>query len=61
MLADDFIMTPIAFWQSPWPEDVPRWGQGAKDWMRHGYRHVTQARGPVQDIPSPHARVELGA
>ncbi len=59
MLADDFLMTPVAFWQAPWPPGVPRWGQGAKDWMRNAYRHVTQARGPVQDIPSPHARVEL--
>jgi choline dehydrogenase-like flavoprotein len=59
MLADDFTMTPVAFWMAPWPDDVPRWGQGAKDWMRRAYRHVTQARGPVQDIPSPHARVEL--
>ncbi len=58
LLADDFIMTPVAYWQAPWPPEVPRWGQGAKDWMRR-YRHVTQARGPVQDIPSPHARVEL--
>jgi choline dehydrogenase-like flavoprotein len=59
MLADDFTMTPVAFWQIPWPDGVPRWGQGAKDWMRRNYRHVTSARGPVQDIPSPHARVEL--
>jgi choline dehydrogenase-like flavoprotein len=58
MLADDFTMTPVAFWMAPWPDDVPRWGQAAKDWMR-AYRHVTQARGPAQDIPSPHARVEL--
>jgi choline dehydrogenase-like flavoprotein len=59
MLADDFILTPIAFWQSQWPDGVPRWGQGAKDWMRQNYKRVTMARGPVQDIPSPHARVEL--
>lgn len=59
MLADDFIMTPVAFWQMPWPDGVPRWGRGAKDWMRKNYRHVTSARGPVQDIPSPYARVEL--
>jgi choline dehydrogenase-like flavoprotein len=58
MLADDFLMTPVAFWHSLWPGDVPRWGQEAKDFMRR-YRNVTPARGPVQDIPSPHARVEL--
>lgn len=59
MLADDFTFTPMMFWQAQWPDGTPRWGQGAKDWMRRNFHHVTQARGPVQDIPSPHARVEL--
>jgi choline dehydrogenase-like flavoprotein len=59
MLADDFTFTPMMFWQIQWPDGVPRWGQGAKDWMRRNFHRVTQARGPVQDIPSPHARVEL--
>ncbi|MEP7239997.1 MAG: GMC family oxidoreductase [Devosia sp.] len=59
MLADDFIMTPVAFWYAQWPAGTPRWGQGARDWMRRAYLHVTQARGPVQEIPSPLSRVEL--
>ena len=59
MLADDFVFTPMMFWQAQWPADVPRWGQGAKDWMRRHFHRVTQARGPVQEIPTPHARVEL--
>ena len=59
MLADDFAFTPMMFWQIQWPDGTPRWGQGAKDFMRHSFQHVTQARGPVQEIPSPHARVEL--
>ncbi len=59
MLADDFVMTPMNFWNAMWPPGVPRWGQGAKDWMRENFHHVTQARGPVQEIPSPLARVEL--
>jgi choline dehydrogenase-like flavoprotein len=59
MLADDFVFTPMMFWQAQWPSEVPRWGQGAKDWMRRNFHHVTQARGPVQEIPTPHARVEL--
>jgi choline dehydrogenase-like flavoprotein len=49
----------MMFWQAMWPEGVPRWGQGAKDWMRHNFHRVTQCRGPVQEIPSPHARVQL--
>src|SRR3569623_436859 len=59
MLADDFVFTPMKFWQAQWPADVPRWGQGAKDWMRRNFHRVTQARGPVQEVPTPHARVEL--
>ena len=59
MLADDFVFTPMMFWQAQWPDGVPRWGQGAKDWMRRHFHRVTQARGPVQEIPTPHARVEL--
>lgn len=59
MLADDFTFTPMMFWQAMWPADVPRWGQGAKAWVRRNFHHVTQARGPVQEIPTPHARVQL--
>jgi choline dehydrogenase-like flavoprotein len=59
MLADDFVFTPMMFWQAQWPDGVPRWGVGAKDWMRRNFHRVTQARGPVQEVPSPHARVEL--
>ena len=41
------------------PPDMPRWGQAAKDWMRKNYRYVSDIKGPVQDIPSPDARVTL--
>jgi len=59
MLADDFVFTPMMFWQAQWPADAPRWGPGAKDWMRRNFHHVTQARGPVQEIPTADAHVEL--
>ncbi|MEO8756802.1 MAG: GMC family oxidoreductase [Devosia sp.] len=59
MLADDFVFTPMMFWQAMWPEGVPRWGAGAKHWMRRNFHHITQVRGPVQEIPTPQARVEL--
>ena len=59
MLCDDFIMLPIAFWKSARPPGTPRWGLGAKQWMRDNYRHVIDVRGPIQDIPSPEARVQL--
>ena len=59
MLADDFIFTPMMFWQSAWPDGKARWGAGAKAWMRDNFHRVTQVKGPVQEIPTPHSRVEL--
>ena len=59
MLADDFIFTPMMFWQSAWPEGKARWGAGAKTWMRDNFHRITQVKGPVQEIPTPHSRIEL--
>lgn len=59
MLADDFVMLPIAYAKGWRPSNVPAWGQGHKDWMREGYRRSMIVTGPVHDIPSPDARVEV--
>jgi choline dehydrogenase-like flavoprotein len=59
MLADDFVLPPVAFWHRAWPPGVPRWGQAAKDFMRDHYRHVLQVKGPVHEIPNPLSRVTL--
>ena len=59
MLADDFIVLPAIFWKREMPPDVPRWGAAAKHWMRDNYRRTAQIKGPIQDIPSPNARVSL--
>ena len=59
MLADDFVMPPIIFWEQALPPDLPRWGAEAKDFMRRNYRHVTQIKGPVQEIPDPDCRITL--
>ena len=59
MLADDFVMLPIVFAKSWRPRRKPSWGQAHKDWMRDGYRRSIIAMGPVHEIPSPHARVEI--
>ncbi|GAB4454009.1 MAG: GMC family oxidoreductase [Armatimonadaceae bacterium] len=59
MLADDFIMLPITFWKRAVPPYVPRWGTAARDWMRDNFRYVVDIKGPVQEIPSPDARVTL--
>lgn len=59
MLADDFVTLPIHFWKGKLPPGLPRWGEEAKMWMRHNYRRVTDVKGPVQEIPSPDARVTV--
>jgi len=59
MLADEFIDLPIIFWSRNWPPHVPRWGLEAKRFMRENYTRVTRVTGPVQEIPSPEARVTL--
>lgn len=59
MLADDFIILPVAFWKRARPPHLPRWGMATKRWMRDNYRRCAEIKGPIQDIPSPHARVTL--
>ncbi len=59
MLADDFIILPAIFWKREMPPYVPRWGAAAKHWMRDNYRRTANIKGPIQDIPSPNARVTL--
>jgi choline dehydrogenase-like flavoprotein len=59
MLANEFIKTPIQFWYWAWPPGLPRWGLAAKRFMRDGYSRTIHVQGPVQEIPSPHARVTL--
>jgi len=59
MLADEFIMPPVEFWARNLPPDVPRWGTANKRYMRENYRRVLGLAGPVQEIPSPDARVRL--
>lgn len=59
MLCDEFITLPITFWKRFLPPDVPRWGIENKRWMRENWRRFTDVKGPVQEIPSPNARVNL--
>jgi choline dehydrogenase-like flavoprotein len=59
MLADDFIVQPINFQKGRVPADVPRWGLAHKQWMRHHYTRMLIITGPVQEIPSPDARVSV--
>jgi choline dehydrogenase-like flavoprotein len=59
MLADEFVVLPIIFWNNHRPPDQPRWGLANKQWMRENYRRVIRVTGPVQEIPNPDARVTL--
>jgi choline dehydrogenase-like flavoprotein len=59
MLADEFILLPIIFAKRYLPPDLPRWGAANKAFMRENYRRFVDVKGPVQEIPSPHARVTL--
>jgi choline dehydrogenase-like flavoprotein len=59
MLADDFIPLPISCWKNWRPPGQSRWGAGPKAWMRENFRFVTDVKGPVQEIPSPHGRVTV--
>jgi choline dehydrogenase-like flavoprotein len=59
MLADDFVTLPVAFWRTAFPAGLRRWGIEAKEWMRDAYRRTLEVKGPIQDIPSPDARVTL--
>ncbi len=58
MLADDFIEQPINFAKRFVP-GAPRWGLAHKQWMRRNYTRMLRVCGPVQEIPSPNARVTL--
>jgi choline dehydrogenase-like flavoprotein len=57
MIADDFIVLPINYVKGMVPPEIPRWGLAHKHFMRDGYRRTIGIRGPVQEIPTPDARV----
>ncbi|MBA3944888.1 MAG: GMC family oxidoreductase [Herpetosiphonaceae bacterium] len=59
MLADEFITLPIIFSKALLPPDVPRWGLANKSFMRENYSRVLRVMGPVQEIPSPEARITI--
>jgi choline dehydrogenase-like flavoprotein len=59
MLCDDFIMQPINFVKGIAPPGMPRRGLEYKQWVRHSYTRMLRVFGPVHDIPSPTARIEI--
>ncbi len=59
LMCDDGIILPTAYFRWAFPASKRRWGSDAKNWMRHSYRRMLQVLGPIQDIPSPDARVSI--
>jgi len=59
MLANEFVKLPIIFWRTTLPPEVPKWGAANKAHMRHYYKRTLQVYGPIQEIPTPTARVTL--
>ena len=59
MLANEFVKLPVQYWIDSVPPRIPRWGAANKDYMRDGYPRNVHVQGPVQEIPSPDARVTL--
>jgi gluconate 2-dehydrogenase alpha chain len=41
------------------PPDVPRWGKGFKDWLRHGYRHFFAMWSQMYSLPMEGNFVDL--
>ncbi len=56
MLLDDFIALPVAFWKTA-GANVDK--ADAREWMRTYYLKTIELKGPIQEIPSSDARVEL--
>ena len=59
MMTDDILEMPIRYWQHGLPPELPRWGIENKRFMRENYQRLVRVTSPVQEIPSPEARVTL--
>jgi choline dehydrogenase-like flavoprotein len=58
VLCNEFIRLPYHV-AGMRPPDVPRWGQGFKDWMRHAYLRMICVMGPTQEMPVYESRITL--
>jgi len=58
-LANDFTRVPLVHWYRALAPDAPRWGIAGKETMRETYLRTSQIQGPIQEIPTPDARVQL--
>lgn len=58
MLANEFIRLPVQFMNTR-PPGIPRWGIGAKEFMKRNYTRAIAVQGPTQEIPVWDARCQL--
>jgi len=58
VLCNEFIRLPYQFLGAR-PPEVPRWGQGFKDWLRLAYRRTISVMGPTQEMPVFDSRVQI--
>jgi choline dehydrogenase-like flavoprotein len=60
MLANDFVMPPLLAWGVLAAQRAgPTWGAANKRAMREHYRRLVSVTGPVQEVPTPDARVTV--
>ena len=59
MLANEFVKLPIIFYRGSFPPGARRWGASAKQYMRDNFHRVANVQGPIQEVPSPTARVTI--
>ncbi|TDO51639.1 choline dehydrogenase-like flavoprotein [Kribbella sp. VKM Ac-2527] len=59
VLANEAVKLPILHWHWALPPDAPRWGLAGKHAMRDLYRRTSHVFGPIQETPTPDARVTL--
>lgn len=60
MIADDFVPTPLNTWDLLARLGViPRWGADAKRGIRELWSRMQMVFGPVQEVPTPDARVTV--
>ncbi|MFD0670954.1 GMC family oxidoreductase [Cohnella sp. GCM10027633] len=59
LLANEFTRLPLIHWFRALAPDAARWGIAGKETMRDSYSRTSQIQGPIQEIPTPDARVRL--
>ena len=60
-LCNEVTKLPVLHWYWALPPDVPRWGLAGKHAMRDLYSRTSHLFGPIQEIPTPTARIDLAA